>query len=66
MTRSTIRNTRRVSLSNVAVREKLSYASTYSRALRGDFGPVVREDGRLFVLQPEDPETPDSPHNGNA
>ncbi len=37
------------SLTDLAVEHRLTYFQVYNAALRGEYGPVVREGRRLYV-----------------
>jgi uncharacterized membrane protein (UPF0182 family) len=41
--------TRLTTVTDLAIREKLTYAQALAKALRGVFGPVERRGSRLFV-----------------
>ena len=41
----------RLTIVELAVREHLGYQTARDRALKGQFGPVERIGGRLFVLE---------------
>jgi hypothetical protein len=39
----------RLTITDIAIRHGLGYQAARERALKGDFGPVERVDGRLYV-----------------
>ena len=45
----TDRTNERLTITDIAIRERLGYQTTRERALKGWFGPVERIDGRLYV-----------------
>lgn len=43
-------DTARLSITDLALREHLGYYQARDRVLKGQYGPVVREGGRLYVI----------------
>ncbi len=44
---------------DLAIEHQLNYRQCYDRLLAGKFGPVERENGRLFVVVPDDAASPE-------
>lgn len=53
--------TRKVGLTDLAIAHGLSYQSAHARATKGEFGPVVREGDRIFVLVNDEPAPKSTP-----
>jgi hypothetical protein len=43
------RTNERLTITDIAIRERLGYQVARERALKGCFGPVERIDGRLYM-----------------
>lgn len=43
----------RLTITDLAILHGRTYRATHERALRGDFGPVVRDGARLYVVVDE-------------
>jgi hypothetical protein len=55
------RTTERLTITDIAIRERLGYQVARERALKGCFGPVERVDGRLYVV-PQPDRAAEQPH----
>jgi hypothetical protein len=42
--------TDRLTITDIAIRDGLGYYAARDRALKGQFGPVKRVEGRLYVI----------------